>query len=444
MALRRAAPGRLRSLPRRLPGRPGSASGTRERDSLRPAPRPAFDTKLERAAETEQDGRGRAETAARPRRRLVRPRPSARISPYARLSGHVSIAWHGDVARCAKARAPTAAAEIDMADAFGARSTLKLQRRALRDLPAGAAASSECDVARLPYTLRRSCSRTCCATRTASDAGERARRSPTWAPEPSRRARSRSRRRASSDAGLHRACPRSSTSPRCATRWRDLGGDPAQINPLIPAELVIDHLGAGRRLRRPAMAFARNAESASSSATASATPSCAGASRAFRRPQASSRRTPASSTRSTSSTSRACRRDDARARGASRTRSSAPTRTRRWSTASACSAGASAGSRPRPRCSASRSRCSSRRWSASGSTGALPEGATATDLVLTVTADPAASRRRRQVRRVLRRRRLAGLAARRPRDDRRTCRPSTGRRAGFFPVDDETLHVPAR
>ena len=36
---------------------------------------------------------------------------------------------------------------------------------------------------------------------------------------------------------------------------------------------------------------------------------------------------------------------------------SAPTATRRWSTASACSAGASAGSRPRRRCSASRSRC---------------------------------------------------------------------------------------
>ena len=39
------------------------------------------------------------------------------------------------------------------------------------------------------------------------------------------------------------------------------------------------------------------------------------------------------------------------------TRWSAPTATRRWSTASACSAGASAGSRPRRRCSASRSAC---------------------------------------------------------------------------------------
>ena len=39
------------------------------------------------------------------------------------------------------------------------------------------------------------------------------------------------------------------------------------------------------------------------------------------------------------------------------TRWSAPTRTRRWSTAWACSAGAWAGSRPRRRCSASRCRC---------------------------------------------------------------------------------------
>ena len=47
------------------------------------------------------------------------------------------------------------------------------------------------------------------------------------------------------------------------------------------------------------------------------------------------------------------------------TRSSAPTATPRWSTASACSAGASAASRPRRPCSASRSACSSRRSSAS-------------------------------------------------------------------------------
>ena len=50
-----------------------------------------------------------------------------------------------------------------------------------------------------------------------------------------------------------------------------------------------------------------------------------------------------------------------------RTPWSAPTRTPRWSTASACSAGASAASRPRRPCSASRCRCSSRGSSASSS-----------------------------------------------------------------------------
>ena len=40
-----------------------------------------------------------------------------------------------------------------------------------------------------------------------------------------------------------------------------------------------------------------------------------------------------------------------------RIRWSAPTRTRRWPTASACSRGASAASKPKPRCSVSRSRC---------------------------------------------------------------------------------------
>ena len=45
---------------------------------------------------------------------------------------------------------------------------------------------------------------------------------------------------------------------------------------------------------------------------------------------------------------------EAIAAGLSRIRWSAPTRTRRWPTASACSRGASAASKPRPRCSVSR------------------------------------------------------------------------------------------
>ncbi len=161
----------------------------------------------------------------------------------------------------------------------------------------------------------------------------------------------------------------------------DLGGDPTRINPLRPGRAGDRPLDPGRRAS-PSGSPSRRTPSASSSATTSATPSCAGA-RARSTTSRSCRRTPASATRSTSSTCRAWS-PPATARR-SPTRSSGPTRTPRWSTASACSAGASAGSRPRRRCSASRCRCCCRRSSASGSTGELPEGATATDLVLTVT-----------------------------------------------------------
>ena len=69
--------------------------------------------------------------------------------------------------------------------------------------------------------------------------------------------------------------------------------------------------------------------------------------------------------------------------------------------------------------------------------GELPEGATATDLVLTRDRDPAPDRRRREVRRVLRPR-LASL----PVADRATLgnmSPEYGATCGFFPVDDQTL-----
>ena len=74
-----------------------------------------------------------------------------------------------------------------------------------------------------------------------------------------------------------------------------LGGDPKRINPLLPVELVIDHsvqvdeFGSRRRLPAPTPSW-------SSSATASATPSCAGARRRFAT-SGSCRRTRASSTR---------------------------------------------------------------------------------------------------------------------------------------------------
>ena len=136
-----------------------------------------------------------------------------------------------------------------------------------------------------------------------------------------------------------------------------LGGNPLEINPLAPAELVIDHsvqvdeYGAGRFAEEEQHDRVRTA-------TASAIRSCAGA----RRRSATSRscrRTPVSSTRSTWSTWHASCSPTKRTARSARipTRWSAPIRTPPWSTASACSAGAWAASKPRPRCSASPSPC---------------------------------------------------------------------------------------
>ena len=210
---------------------------------------------------------------------------------------------------------------------------------------------------------------------------------------------------------------------------RDLGGDPAKINPLLPAELVIDHsvqvdefaTRARDRTQRRARVRAQPRALRVPALGPERVRQLQGRAAEHRHRPPGQPRVP-----------RPRRRVARRRPGRSRTRSSAPTRTRRWSTASACSAGASAGSRPRRRCSARRSRCSSRRSSASGSTGALPEGATATDLVLTVTQILRADRRRREVRRVLRPR--ASPACRSPTARRSgTCRPSTARRAASSP-----------
>ena len=75
---------------------------------------------------------------------------------------------------------------------------------------------------------------------------------------------------------------------------RALGGDPTKINPLIPAELVIDHSVVADFFGVPE-AFT-GTWSLSSSATASASSSCAGA-RTPSTASASSRRAPASCTR---------------------------------------------------------------------------------------------------------------------------------------------------
>ena len=149
---------------------------------------------------------------------------------------------------------------------------------------------------------------------------------------------------------------------------QELGGDPARINPLAPGRAGHRPLG-DRRPVRGARTRSSATSSSSTSATPSATSSCAGA-----RPRSttsrSCRRAPGSCTRSTSSTWPAsCSSGTA---WPTRTPWSAPTRTPRWSTGSACSAGASAASRPRPRCSASRCRCSSRRSSASSWSASCP------------------------------------------------------------------------
>ena len=97
----------------------------------------------------------------------------------------------------------------------------------------------------------------------------------------------------------------------------------------------------------------------------------------------------------------------------------------------------SAGSRRRRRCSARRSRCSSPQVVGFRLTGGLPEGATATDLVLTVTEILRHDRSRRKVRRVLRARPRHARVA-----DRATIgnmSPEYGATCGFFPVDDATL-----
>jgi aconitase A len=81
----------------------------------------------------------------------------------------------------------------------------------------------------------------------------------------------------------------------------DLGGDPSRINPLAPAEMVIDHSVIADVFGTPPRRSSATSRS-STSATASATSSCAGA-RAPSTTSRSSRPAPASCTRSTSSTS---------------------------------------------------------------------------------------------------------------------------------------------
>ena len=135
----------------------------------------------------------------------------------------------------------------------------------------------------------------------------------------------------------------------------DLGGDPAKINPLVPAELVIDHsvqvdafgtrdaftINAEREFERNQERYAFLRWGQDAFENFAVVPPDTGIVHQV----------------NLEYLARVVFVDDASRPSPTPTRSSAPTRTRRWSTASACWAGASAASRPRRRCSASRCRC---------------------------------------------------------------------------------------
>ncbi len=116
--------------------------------------------------------------------------------------------------------------------------------------------------------------------------------------------------------------------------------------------------GAGRRVRQRRARSTPTSRS-NSSATRSATASCAGARRRFDNFKVVPPRTGIVHQVNLEYLARVVMTCETgrRSCGRIRTPCSAPIRTRRWSTASACSAGASAASRRKPRCSASRRRC---------------------------------------------------------------------------------------
>ena len=233
------------------------------------------------------------------------------------------------------------------------------------------------------------------------------------------------------------ACPASSTSPPCARPSSALGGDPNKINPLAPAELVIDHsviadlFGTENALERNVeIEYERNGERYQFLRWGQT---------AFDDFKVVPPGTGIVHQVNIEYLARVTFTRDGRRRrcAPTPTPASAPTRTPRWSTASACSAGASAASRPRRRCSASPSRCSSRKVVGFKLTGAIPTGVTATDVVLTITQ-------------MLRKHGVVGKfvefygegVAEVPLANRATIgnmSPEFGSTAAMFPIDDVTL-----
>jgi aconitate hydratase len=216
----------------------------------------------------------------------------------------------------------------------------------------------------------------------------------------------------------------------------ELGGDPARINPLVPAELVIDHSVQVADVRRRRRVPAQRRDRVRAQPRALPVPALGPG--GVRRASRSCRPTPASSTRSTSSTwpGRVPNEPTGRPglpRHAGRHRLPHPMvnglGVLGWGVGGIEAEAAMLGqpvSMLIPQVVGFKL------------TGELPEGATATDLVLTDHRDAARARRGRQVRRVLR----PGVAQRaaRPTAPRSaTCRPSTARPSAIFPIDEETL-----
>ena len=133
-----------------------------------------------------------------------------------------------------------------------------------------------------------------------------------------------------------------------------LGGNPDEINPLSPAELVIDHSVQVDAYGTARLAGEEHRNRVQPQHRALRVPALG----PDRVPQfqgrAAEHRHRAPGQHRASRARRLRHGEGRRALGVSRTRWSAPTRTRRWSTASACSAGASAASKRKRRCSASR------------------------------------------------------------------------------------------
>ena len=144
------------------------------------------------------------------------------------------------------------------ANSFGAKAELEVGGRSY-DIFRIDALQSSFDVARLPFSLK-----ILLENLLRNEDGEAIRAADIEALaklERQGRAERRDRLHAGArgDAGLHRRARRSSTSPRCATRCRRWAAIPNKINPLVPAELVIDH-SVQVDVFGTAQAFERNAE----------------------------------------------------------------------------------------------------------------------------------------------------------------------------------------